>query len=67
MIASKIRRKAIISVCCTLPKPDYQDILPEQKKRFCFLVYQYRKKGCLLPDAQARAYSQLWSEEIPFN
>jgi hypothetical protein len=35
----------MISKCCTLPKSNYNDLLPEQKKRFGFLVYQYRKKG----------------------
>jgi len=57
----------MISICCTLPKPDYSDLLPEQKQRFGFLVHQYRKKGYSIPDAQAKAYSQLWSEEIPFD
>jgi len=57
----------MISKCCTLPKPDYTDLLPEQKKRFGFLVLQLRKKGFKLPDAQEKAYSQLWSEEIPFD
>jgi hypothetical protein len=55
------------SICCTLPKPDYNDLLPEQKQRFGFLVHQLRKKGYLLPEAQERAWSQLWSEEIPFD
>jgi hypothetical protein len=57
----------VISICCTPEKPDYNDLLPEQKQRFGYLVHQYRKKGYLLPDAQVRAWSQLWSEEIPFD
>jgi len=57
----------MISICCTQPKPDYNDLLPEQKKRFCFLVFQYRKKGYTIPEAQERAYSQMLSEEIPFD
>jgi hypothetical protein len=24
----------MISICCSLPKSDYQDLLPEQKERF---------------------------------
>lgn len=31
------------------------------------LVHQYRKKGYTIPDAQERAYSLMWSEEIPFD
>jgi glutamate-1-semialdehyde aminotransferase len=57
----------MISICCTLPKDDYKDLLPEQKQRFGNLVHQLRKKGILLPEAQARAYSQMWSEEIHFD
>ena len=38
----------MISICCTLPKPDYNVLLPEQKKRFGFLVHQLRKKGYTL-------------------
>jgi len=33
-------------------KPVYTDLTSEQKKRFCFLVYQYRKKGYTIPDAK---------------
>jgi hypothetical protein len=55
------------SICCTLPKHDYTDLLQEQKKRFGFLEHWYRKKGYTLPDAQDRGYSQLWSEEKPFD
>jgi hypothetical protein len=57
----------MISICCTLPKPDYNDLNPEHKQRFGFLVHKLRKKGYTLPDAQQRAYAQLWSEEIPFD
>jgi hypothetical protein len=55
------------NICCILPKTDYKDLLPEQKNRFGFLVHLFRKKGYTLPDAKERAYSQLWSDEIPFD
>jgi hypothetical protein len=35
----------MISICCTLPKPIFNDLLPDQKKKFCLLVSKYRKKG----------------------
>ena len=57
----------MISICCTLPKPDYNDLIPEHKKRFGYLVNQLRKKGHTIADAQEKAYAQLWSEEIPFD
>jgi hypothetical protein len=49
MVTSKIitskRTSRMYSICCTLPKPDYTDLHPEQKKRFGFLVHELRKKG----------------------
>jgi hypothetical protein len=57
----------MISICRATEKPDYDDLLPEQNKRFGFLVYQCRKKGYTIPDAQERTYAQMWSEEIPFD
>jgi hypothetical protein len=56
----------MISICCTLPKPDFKDLLPEQHKRFGFLVSRYRKFGYPLPEAQKRAYAQVLVELIPF-
>jgi hypothetical protein len=56
----------MIRICCTLEKPDYYDLLPEQKMKFGLLVHLLRKQGCSIPDAQEKAYNQLWSEEIPF-
>jgi hypothetical protein len=56
----------MISICCTPSKPDYSDLLPEQKQRFGLLVNQLRKKGYLLEDAQQKAWNWLWCEEIPF-
>jgi hypothetical protein len=40
----------MISICCTPEKPDYNDLLPEQKQRFGYLVHQYRKKGYIIPN-----------------
>jgi hypothetical protein len=57
----------MIKICSTPEKPDYNDLLPEQKKRFGFLVHDLRKQGYSIPDAQEKAYTQLWSEEIPFD
>jgi hypothetical protein len=57
----------MIKICCTEPKPDYKDLIPEDKKRFGFLVHQLRKKGYKLAEAQEMAYIQLWNEEIPFD
>jgi hypothetical protein len=30
------------SICCTLPKTDYQDLIPEHKQRVGFLIHQFR-------------------------
>jgi hypothetical protein len=57
----------LTKICCTPEKPGYNDLLPEQKKRFGFLVHDLRKQGYSIPDAQEKAYTQLWSEEIPFD
>jgi hypothetical protein len=54
----------MISICCTPEKPDYNDLLPEQKQRFGFLVHQLRKNGYTVTEAQERAYFQMLSEEI---
>jgi hypothetical protein len=56
----------MIKICCTPDRPDYSDLLPEQKKRFGLLVNRLRKQGYTIPDAQEKAYNQLWCEEIPF-
>jgi len=29
----------MISICCSLPKPDYQELAPDERKVFCKLVY----------------------------
>jgi len=51
------QRESMISICCTLPKPNYTDLLPEQKQRFGFLVHQYRKKGYTISEAQHVTHS----------
>ena len=56
----------MIKICCSSEKPNYSDLLPEQKKRFGFLVHQLRKQKFSLPDAQEKAYTQVYCDEIPF-
>lgn len=55
------------SICCSLPKPDFkEELTPDEFKRFCSLVNQYRKQGYSATDAQTRAFSDVLSEGIPF-
>jgi len=55
----------MISICCTLPKPDYKaELTPEEFKKFCMLVYVQRSKGYQLEEAQTRAYSTVLAESI---
>lgn len=56
----------MISICCTLPKPDYQELTPDEKKAFCRLVYVLRKRGYSVTDAQAVAYWKVLEVGIPF-
>ena len=57
----------MLQICCTEPKPDYKDLIPEHKQRFGYLVNMFRKRGYSIPEAKEKAYSQLWCEEIPFD
>ena len=53
-------------ICCTLPKPDYNDICYEDKQKFGFMVNQLRKKGYTLEKAQEIAYQRVTCDSIPF-
>ena len=58
----------MISICCTVPKPDYHMILShEEYQEFCRFVHQLRNKGYRLEEAQDKAYHQILSDSIPFN
>jgi len=56
----------MISKCCSLPKPDYKELSPEEYQMFCRLVNGLRKKGYNLEEAQSKAYHQVVAESIPF-
>ena len=56
----------MISICCTQPKPDYQDLSTEEKKTFCKLVYLMRKRGYSIEEAQEKAYRKILVESISF-
>lgn len=56
----------MISICCTLPKPDYQDLTQEERKVFCKIVYLLRKRGYSVTDAQVVAYRKVLEGSIPF-
>jgi hypothetical protein len=58
---------AMISICCTEPKPDYKILSHDEYREFCHLVHQLRKQGYPLKDAQDKAYHQVLVESIPFN
>jgi hypothetical protein len=49
----------MISICCSLPKPDYQELTPEERKVFCKMVYLLRKRGYSVVDAQRVAYQKV--------
>jgi len=57
----------MISVCCTLPKPDHQDLSIEERKQFCKMVYVLRKRGYSIADAQAIAYRKVAVGSVPFD
>lgn len=57
----------MISICCSLPKPDYQELTPEEKKIFCRLVYLLRKRGYSIKDAQEVAYRKILDDSVPFD
>ncbi len=66
MIPFQIWRKAMISICCTPPKPDYKELSTEERKIFCRLVYLLRKKGYQITAARKIAYTRVLSESITF-
>lgn len=57
----------MLSICCTPPRPDFQDMTIEDHKKFCRLVYLLRKRGYQIIDAQKIAYTQVLSESILFH
>jgi hypothetical protein len=56
----------MITICCTYPKPNYQDLSNEDHKMFCKLVYLLRKRGYSVVEAQEVAYQKVLEESIPF-
>jgi len=56
----------MISICCTPPKPDYQELTPDEKNVFCKMVYLLRKRGYSVVDAQAVAYQKVLEDGMPF-
>jgi hypothetical protein len=56
----------LIKICGSAEKTDYNDLLPEQKIRFGFLISSFQKQGYSLPDALEKANALLWSKAIPF-
>jgi hypothetical protein len=57
----------MISICCSLPKPDYQELSQEERKVFCRWVYLLRKRGYSVVVAQDMAYRKLLEDGLPFN
>jgi hypothetical protein len=60
------KEEAMISKCCTYPKPDLQELSDQERKEFCRLVYLLRKRGYSVADAQETAYRKILEESIPF-
>lgn len=57
----------LIKIDCRPEPPDYQNLPPDEKQRFGYLVHEFRKqKGVSLLEAQHRAYQQVLCESIPF-
>jgi len=54
----------MLSLCCTQPEPDYQDLSHEERKLFCKLVYLHRKRGYSIADAQAISYRRVLADSI---
>jgi hypothetical protein len=57
----------MISICCSQPKPDYQELAYEERKVFCKLVYLLRKRGYSVADAQEVAYRKILEGSILFD
>lgn len=57
----------MISICCSLPKPDYQELASEEKKVFCKLVYLLRKRGYSIKEAQKVACRKILEDSISFD
>jgi len=64
ILALKWRSIDMISLCCTLPAPDFQDLSLEESKIFCRQVYLLRKRGYSIADAQAITYRRVLAESI---
>lgn len=56
----------MLQICCTLPKPDYNDLCYEDKQKFGYMVNQLRKQGHDLKKAQELAYQRVTCDSIPF-
>ncbi|MDD2336772.1 MAG: hypothetical protein PHD01_09385 [Geobacteraceae bacterium] len=54
----------MISLCCTLPAPDYQELSYEESKIFCKQVYLLRKRGYSMADAQTLSYRRVLAESV---
>lgn len=57
----------MISICCTEPKPDFQEFSDDEKKIFCRMVYFLRKRGCTVGEAQKVAFQQIFEDSISFD
>jgi hypothetical protein len=56
----------MISICCTPLKPDYNDLVADERKIFCKMVYLLRKRGYSVVDAQKVAYRTVLEDGVPF-
>jgi hypothetical protein len=61
------RNRLMISICCTFPKPDYNDLVANERKIFCKMVYLLRKRGYSVMDAQKVAYRKVLEDGVPFD
>lgn len=57
----------MISICCSQPIPDYRELVSDEKKIFCRLVYLLRKRGYSVADAQEKAYRKILEDSISFD
>jgi hypothetical protein len=56
----------MISICCSEPKPNYQDLSFEEYRTFFKLVYLLRERGYSVMEAQEVAFQKLLEERVPF-
>ena len=54
----------MLSLCCTQPAPDYQELSHEERTIFCKLVYFHRKRGYSIEDAQAISYRRVLADKL---